>query len=224
MGERVSVFADQVSFNYADKNWVLRDLSVGLTSGEVQYIVGPSGSGKTTFALLVAGVLTPQHGEISRTPDSRSAVVLQFPEQLFLCDSISDEWRMLDERERVTASNALHGFGLALDTESDRSPHDLSFAERRLLAIAMLSASETATLILDEPTLGLDETHLGQFVDWLLAIANGGRLCLVITHDEDLIKRCPGNVSILNDRKVVWQGPSSDFLIDEKLRMQAGFV
>lgn len=224
MAEQASVVADRVSFSYADANWILHDLSVRLIAGEVQYIVGPSGSGKTTLALLIAGVLTPQHGEISRTPDSRSAVVLQFPEQLFLCDSISDEWRMLNDRERLTASNALHGFGLALDTESDRSPHDLSFAERRLLAIAMLSASETATLILDEPTLGLDETHLRQFAAWLLRSVTSGRLCLVITHDEDLIERYPGNVSILNDRKVVWQGPSSDFLIDEKLRIHAGFV
>jgi len=214
---------DRLSFAY-DGEPVLDKLSCAFHAGDAHYLVGASGVGKTTVALLLAGILSPARGSIVRSPDIEPRLVLQFPEQLFLADSIADEWQLVRETgSQAQAAESMKQFGLSYDECAERSPRSLSFGQRRLLALALQSAHDTPHLILDEPTLGLDEENLAKVAAWIGDRVKGGAVCVVITHDVELLAALPGKVHILRGGRISWQGTSHDFLQFRELQVEAGF-
>ncbi|MBK6766087.1 MAG: ATP-binding cassette domain-containing protein [bacterium] len=220
---RVELRINGLCFGYGDTP-ILEEISFSCHAGEVHYLLGASGAGKTTLALLIAGVLSPSSGSISFTHDSVPRLVLQFPEQLFLADTIDAEWRLLGgAAAQSIATKTLQHFCLPFDGIRDRSPRSLSFGQRRLLALALQSAHDSPCLLLDEPTLGLDEENMSKVGEWIQQHVDSGGICLVITHDAELLRAFPGTVSILKDRTFHWKGASREFLGSPKLQHAAGF-
>lgn len=219
------VTCDDVSFGYPDGVDVLSHCSAEFAEGKVHYIVGPSGCGKSTLGFLLCGVLSPSSGRIVVTDDALPTMVLQFPENLFLSDSIEEELALLpdaDSEER--ALSLLADFDLHFVDISHKSPHRLSFGRRRLLAIALQASLKTRVRILDEPSIGLDELHVGQLARWLGSPSQMDFCSIVITHDLDLISTLRGEVHILGNGTFQWHGTSTDFLDDNRLlRMAAAF-
>lgn len=212
------VRCDDVSFTYPDGNSVLSHCSADFSLGNVHYLVGPSGCGKSTLGLLLCGVLVPTHGNIVLSKGALPTMVLQFPENLFLTDSVEEELALLpDATAEEQALNMLADFDLHFVDIAHKSPHRLSFGQRRLFAIALQASLGSQLVILDEPSLGLDETHVHQLASWLCSSSKRGICCIVITHDLDLIAELDGVVHILGHGQFQWHGPSTDFLNDSEL-------
>lgn len=218
-----SITVHNLHFRFGETS-VLDGISAKFESGQVSFLLGASGAGKTTLALILAGGLEPDTGFVAKLPDVMPRLVLQFPELLFLTDSVTEEWQIIGNQvSRNQAEQAMRMFGLALADLSTRSPRSLSFGQRRLLGLALQSAHSSPFLILDEPTLGLDEENLDRVVDWVRAESRH-KLCLAITHDLPFIEKCPGIVIILNSGKIHWSGGSQEFLTSQELQFVAGFI
>ncbi|MCG7308760.1 ABC transporter ATP-binding protein, partial [Brachybacterium sp. ACRRE] len=167
---------------------LLDGLDLAVPAGCVAVLTGPSGSGKTTLLRTILGLADPAGGHLERPEPSRIAFVPQEPEHSFVARTV---------RAEVTASPWAHDSELAesllqradLAHLSDAQPFELSGGEQRRLAIIAALAQEPALLVLDEPTVGLDQERRTQLFALLEEATARGCAVLAATHDPDLITR-----------------------------------
>ena len=154
----------------------LKDVSFKIEDGEFVGIMGHTGCGKSTLIQLIAGLLTPDRGQVLIDGEDINApgydrlalrgkvgIVFQYPEyQLFETTVEKDVAFVLkhsglgkDERER-RVKGALEAMGFSWEAVRKKSPLSLSGGEKRRVAIAGVLAAQPRILIFDEPIAGLD--------------------------------------------------------------------
>ena len=171
-------------------------------------IVGANGAGKSTFALTLAGLLSPLEGAVEvETSDGtagdphewsskqllgRMSMVFQEPEYQFLAATVAEELAigpraagMTDEEIAPLVDEHLEALGLTKLARAN--PMTLSGGEKRRLSVATALISAPELLILDEPTFGQDRgTWLG-LVRLLRAALERGVTLVSITHDPAFV-------------------------------------
>ena len=171
-------------------------------------IVGANGAGKSTFALTLAGLLSPLEGAVEvETSDGtagdphewsskqllgRMSMVFQEPEYQFLAATVAEELAigpraagMTDEEISPLVDEHLEALGLTKLARAN--PMTLSGGEKRRLSVATALISAPELLILDEPTFGQDRgTWLGLVRLLRAALARGVTL-VSITHDPAFV-------------------------------------
>ncbi|MBI5060508.1 ABC transporter ATP-binding protein [candidate division KSB1 bacterium] len=218
----------QVSFSYEDAGATVRgvrDVSLRLQRGESYLICGPSGSGKSTLSMLLAGLLSAQSGSIAWADSLAltrpvAAYVFQFPEQLFFADSVRDEFREVaanaDPRD---IERILTEFGLKDPELLDRNPYLLSMGFARLTALALQAARNPDLLIVDEPTIGLDDNHASRITRFLRDWVTIRRILVTVTHEIELIRSIGGTCLVMSEGALAWSGPHTE-LLQDPLRMR----
>ncbi len=220
----------EVSFAYQKGVPVLKSLNLEVRRGERVGIIGPNGAGKSTLLLLLNGLLKPDKGHVEVLGEVLSqgsewkirqkvGLVFQNPEDQLFCPTVFDDVAFgplnfgLDKalvKERVF--KALDEVGLT--HFEGRSTLNLSFGEKKLVALATVLSMEPEIVALDEPSSNLDAIHRRKIMSW---VAENGRTCLITSHDLDMIYDTCQRTIILNDGRVVADGPSGQILKDEKL-------
>ncbi len=237
-----TIAATGLSFAYPDGTPALADVDIHVHPGERVALLGPNGAGKTTLILHMNGILLPQHGTVHVSglelrPDTvldirrRVGVVFQDPDDQLFMPTVRQDVAFgpqnlgvdgEDLEDRI--SHAMEAVGVA-ELES-RPPNHLSFGQKRRVAIAGVLAMEPEILILDEPTSNLDPASRRELADILrrLEITQ-----LIVTHDLPYaLEMCPRAI-ILDEGRVVADGPTRDLLSDEafmkshRLELPAGF-
>ncbi|WP_411913979.1 energy-coupling factor ABC transporter ATP-binding protein [Acidipropionibacterium timonense] len=213
---------------------VLSEVDVDLRQGVRVAILGANGSGKTTLLRCLSGSLEPVSGQVMREEtvlrygraDLREhrrdvQLVLQDPDdQLFSADVFQDvsfgPMNMglpVDEvRDRVGEALALLGAGHL----AERPTHQLSYGERKRVAVAGAVAMRPRLLLLDEPTAGLDPVGVSQMLAALDRLREAGTTVAMATHDVDLALAWAQEALIVVDHTVV-QGPIDTLLADADL-------
>ena len=157
-GAKPELTLNRVSYSWPNGNKALHDCNLSIPRPGLWMLVGSNGSGKSTLFRLIAGLLTPQNGDI-RTPH-RVALVFQNPDHQLLMPSCGSDLLLgLNPRsERDTQQrridDLLHQLGLS--GMQSRPIHTLSGGQKQRLAIAGALASDAGLLLLDEPTALLD--------------------------------------------------------------------
>jgi cobalt/nickel transport system ATP-binding protein len=219
-----SIDVERLSFAYPDGRAALRDVSLQIAPGEKVALVGPNGAGKSTLLLHLNGILRGQ-GEVEvcgfKVEDSslgriRAAVGLVFQDpddQLFSPTVFEDVgfgpmYLGLAEpevRKRVSAALAAVG----MEGRQDRVSHHLSSGEKKRVAIATVLAMEPEILILDEPTAGLDPRSRRGLINLLRSLP---QTMLASTHDMRLVRELFPRSVVLDDGKVVADGPTAELM------------
>lgn len=187
-----------VDFAYESLLPVFKSLNLTVNLGQITAVCGASGSGKSSLALLLAGVLTPQAGELryhlSEGRRNSVALVLQFPERNLFADTVAEEIAyglrndaVASETIAVRAELALAQVGLEPSVFLTRHPLSLSAGEQRRVAIAAMLALERPILILDEVTAGLDWDGVAQVRHMINDLTTLGKAVVVISHDRDFV-------------------------------------
>ena len=111
---------------------------------------------------------------------------------------------------RVT--EALDAVGMS--AYADRPPHHLSFGQRRRVAAATVLAMRPEILVLDEPSSNLDPAARREFADIVRTL---GMTTLMVTHDLPYaLELCP-RALVMNEGRIVADGPTRDILADAEL-------
>ncbi len=141
---------------------ILDRTNMRFVSGSAYRIVGKHSSGKTTYLKLAAGLIKPQEGEIFRSDDTKIGYVFQYPDEGFVETNVLDEVMFGPMSDGHTKRDARSMAESVLDFVGvdkniwNRKISELSFGEKKKVAIAAAIALNPDFLFMDEPYAGLD--------------------------------------------------------------------
>ena len=217
---------------------VLDGASISLPAGRRLAVLGANGSGKTTLLRCLSGALRPRSGEVMvdghrlehtrrglRAHRQEVQLVLQDPDDQLFSASVAQDVSfgpvnlgLDDDIVRARVAEALRL--LAVEHLADRPTHQLSFGERKRVAIAGAVAMRPCVLLLDEPTAGLDPSAVAEAMNALARLEEADSTVVMSTHDVDLALRWADEVAVVVDRAVV-QGSPADVLGNDALLARA---
>ena len=205
-----------IVFSYPGRPRVLDEVNFSLAEGERVIIQGSNGSGKTTLLHIMMGLLKPNQGEVKifgrlRTTESdfievreRVGLLFQDSEDQLFCPTVAEDvafgplnLRKTHEETHRIVWETLELLGL--NGFEDRISHKLSFGEKRLVSLATILAMEPEVLLLDEPTLALDEETSERIVDFLNN--NNHFSCCIISHDPKILQDSHSSVYVIQKGK-----------------------
>ena len=205
----------------------LEDVSLTIEDGELIGLLGHTGSGKTTLVQHLNGLLKPTSGkvvvdglDITEKDVSllevrrRVGLVFQYPEYQLFEETVAKDVAFgpknlglseqeVDERVRY----ALQEVGLVYEEIAERSPFELSGGQMRRVAIAGVLAMRPKTLILDEPTAGLDPAGRRSILGMIRELhAAGGLTVVMVSHNMDDISSLATRLVVMSRGKMVLTG------------------
>lgn len=226
-----------LSFSYPGyEHKVLDGASLILGRGEVLCILGPNGAGKTTLLNCMAGLLTPQAGEIMLC--GRDIRTMRVKEIASLAGYVPQlhtpafDYRVIDfvlmgrapetgmfgrpgtEDERK-CFDILEGMGLG--HLAYKSYLDISGGERQQLLIARAIVQEPEVVLFDEPTAHLDYGNQHRVLRRIKQMASEGYSVVITTHNPDHALLLGDKAAVVSRDGKIAQGDSSFILTEETL-------
>jgi cobalt/nickel transport system ATP-binding protein len=222
-----------LTFAYPDGRQALRGIDLSLAAGERVALLGPNGAGKTTLVLHLNGVLHGGSGSVvvdGQRVDPRDragltevrrrvGIVFQDPDDQLFMPTVADDVAFgpanLGLRGAELAARVDEALGaVGMSEHRDRSPHHLSFGQRRRVAVATVLAMRPSLLVLDEPSSNLDPASRRELAEILMSLPV---TMLMVTHDLPYaLQLCERSV-ILDDGALVADGGTAHLLRDEPL-------
>ena len=210
--------AEHLSINFGTRQ-LLSDVNFYLEEGKKAGVIGINGTGKSTFLKVLAGVIEPDAGRITRNPNVQISYLPQNPvmedsatvlEQVFL--HFPKEFRDLSEYE---AKSMLTKLGL---TDFDQRVGTLSGGQRKRVALVSALVHPADILILDEPTNHLDSEMVAWLEERLRAFRGG---IVMVTHDRYFLERVVNQITELSRGKLYhYEANYSKYLELKELRAE----
>jgi cobalt/nickel transport system ATP-binding protein len=200
-------------------------VNLQIPRGERLALLGANGSGKTTLLRSLAGAVRPNDGAVLvgdkplaytrsglRTHRQVVQLVTQDPDdQLFAADVFRDVSfgpLNLGLPAPVVRARVAHALAvLSLENLAERPIHELSYGQRKRVAIAGALAMEPAVILLDEPTAGLDPQGVDEMVSALEGLLRDGTTVVASTHDVDFALSWADTVAVLADGRLAHGTP-----------------
>ena len=213
------------------------NVSFGIEKGKLIGLLGPSGSGKTTILRMIAGLETPDNGDIiidgkviNNVPASKRGIGFVFQSYalfryMTVFENIAFGLRVLKKsdseiKDRVAELVKLIG----LDGLENRYPSQLSGGQRQRVAFARALAPNPQLLLLDEPFAAIDAKVRQELRHWLKEmIAKLGVTSIFVTHDQDEAIEVADEIIIMNKGRIDQIGKPLDVYSDPKTAFVASF-
>ena len=195
----------------------VNDVSFSVASGQILGLLGPNGAGKTTTVSMVAGLLTPDGGDVliagrrlaGDTDPSKRRIGL-VPQDVALYDELS-------ARDNLRFFGALYSLtGRTLDTAIERALTLVGLADRARDAVKTFSGGmkrrlnlaagllhNPDILLLDEPTVGVDPQSRNAIFDNLETLKAEGKALLYTTHYMEEVERLADRIVVMDHGKVI---------------------
>lgn len=200
----------------ATRNFVLHDVSLTVSSGELMAVLGPSGCGKTTLLRLIAGLQHPIAGDIlfdgasvKKLSAKKRGVMMVFQdEQLFPHMTVFQNVAFGLKSQHVRGKTLHQRVLEALETVQMRGyekrlPNELSGGEQQRVALARAIAIRPRVLLLDEPLSHLDSNLREQLREMIRDIQQKLKITMVlVTHDQAEALNIADRVAVLYDGKL----------------------
>jgi len=216
------------------KRVVIRDVSLELNRGEVVALLGPNGSGKTTCFYSIAGLVTPEGGQVilngrdvTLLPMYRRAKlgIGYLPQEMSIFRGLSVEDNILaileisikdkvSRRERL--EDLLSEFSITHLRRA--SALSLSGGERRRVEIARCLASNPKYVLLDEPFAGVDPIAVSEIRTLVADLKTRGIGVLITDHNVRETLEILDRAYILHDGKVLMSGTADEVVQNENVR------
>jgi len=195
-----------------------------LMPGEIRAIIGPNGAGKTTFVSLVCGRVEPSAGTIVFDGSDITALpahqrVRRGIAYTFQITSVFANLTAYDNValpvQRTLADGRGHGAvhaavmaalaRVGLAGRENMVAGTLSYGHQRLLEVAMGLALRPRLLILDEPTQGLSDSEIDNFVALVREIARDATI-LLIEHNMPVVMQLADRITVMNAGRILAEG------------------
>jgi cobalt/nickel transport system ATP-binding protein len=215
-----SVALVDVHYGYPACGEVLRGVSLQVPAGGRLALLGANGSGKSTLLRCLSGALRPSAGRVEvdgvgvqygrrglRVHRQVVQLVMQDPDDQLFSASVRADISFgpvnLNLPEAQIAERVEHGLDLlTLRHLADRPTHQLSYGERKRVAIAGAYAMRPCVLALDEPTAGLDPQSVRETLAALARLHDDGTTLVLATHDVALALAWADTVAVVVDGQV----------------------
>ena len=203
---------------------VLRDIDFTVQSGDVTSIIGASGSGKSTLLRCINLLEIPTSGEIlfheknvvgrgtnAAAYRARVGMVFQsfnlFNNMTVLNNCMVGQIKVLKKSRDAARDGAiryLEQVGMAPYVNA--LPRQLSGGQKQRVAIARALAMEPEVLLFDEPTSALDPEMVGEVLEVMRGLAQGGMTMLVVTHEMAFARDVSNHVVYMNQGVICESG------------------
>jgi cell division transport system ATP-binding protein len=205
---------------------VLHDLNFAIAPGGFRWLLGPSGAGKTSLLRLLTLAVRPTSGRLevlgaaidrarrADLPKLRRRIGMIFQDfrllpHLCAFDNVALPLRLAGRPEgqvRADVEEMLRF--VSLTRRSDARPAELSGGEQQRVAIARAVIARPKLLLADEPTGNLDDVQAGRLMQLLIELNRLGTTVMVATHNQALVDRHPARALVLEDGRLIDDGPS----------------
>ena len=242
MSESTRVAVRVIGLTYSYPNGLvghaaLDGMDLTVTEGEKVALLGPNGAGKTTLLLHLNGLLRgsgdvevfgrsvaeASKAELARIR-ARVGLIFQDPDDQLFSNTVAEDVafgpihmgvgpnEVRDRVETAMADVGLSGFG-------DRAPYHLSGGEKRRSAIATVLSMRPDIIVADEPSSGLDPRARRELIRLIDSLP---QTMLVATHDVDLARAVLPRCVIMNEGRVVADGPTEELTSDQEFLESCG--
>ncbi|HKW21012.1 MAG TPA: energy-coupling factor transporter ATPase [Ktedonobacterales bacterium] len=227
----------------------LRDVSLTIEDGVCAAIIGVTGSGKSTLVQHFNGLLRPTSGRVvvdgldvgaraTRGTElqalrQRVGLLFQFPEAQLFAASVYDDVAFGPRQLGLSSSAVRERVVWALDavalghddTLLARSPFALSGGQRRRVALAGVLAMRPRTLVLDEPSAGLDAEARAELYAQLRALRRENGLTLaLVSHDMSEVAELADQIFVLAEGELRLVGWPEQVFGDTEAIIAAGLL
>jgi len=220
---------------------VLNDVSLNIDAGKCIVVIGASGTGKSVLLKHIVGLLRPDRGEvwfdgqrIDDLPERKLMVVRQRFGFLFQMGALFDSQTVLDnvafplvehtkkssEEIRRIARHKLTMVGLP--DAGKKMPMELSGGQRKRVALARAIALDPDVILYDEPTTGLDPIRSDVINELIIKLQRELKVTsIVVTHDMNSAFKVADRMVMLNEGKVIFNGPPDEIRQDKNTVVRA---
>lgn len=229
--------ARDVSYAYEKKEGSplsLKGVSLGIREGVRTVILGANGAGKSTLFYHFNGVFKPKSGEVLYRGIPLSyekehlyqlrediAVVVQNPDEQIFSSTVEEDVAFGPMNQNLRPS-IVEGrirdslFKVGMEEYRSRPTTQLSYGQKKRVAIAGALAMEPKVLILDEPTAGLDPQMSQEVMELVDQMCLTGTTVIISTHDVDLAYAWADEIHVMRLGHKVYSGKPEDFFSDRE--------
>ena len=206
----------------------LREITLSVPEFQSLAIIGPSGGGKTTLLRIIAGLETPESGQLSidgQPLDFSEAALLAHRRSIGTVFQAYNLFPHLSARENVLlpllkvhhlplgeareiVDSLFDRFQLA--PHADRRPAELSGGQQQRVAIVRAIAIKPRFLIFDEPTSALDPEMTAEVLDFIAELRSDGRELIIVTHNMGFAREVSDHCLFIAGGRALEHGASSE--------------
>jgi ABC-2 type transport system ATP-binding protein len=184
----------------------LRGVSLSARPGELVAVIGPNGAGKTTLLSILAGIASPDSGQVTR---SRATGWVPQQAALYGKLTVAENLRLFARLERCPDVDAVVERMLDATQLRDRADDQvatLSGGNRQRVNVAIGLLSDPEVLLLDEPSAALDPRQRERLWEFILQLAERGTTVIYATHNVQEADRYADAVAVLADGELIFNG------------------
>ena len=201
------------------KNKVLKGIDFDLKTSERVVVLGPSGSGKSTFLRCINRMEEPTSGEIyfentlitdKNIQKMRQAIGMVFQHfnlinNLTVMENLTLAPVKLKLMSQEAAEKKARGLLRHIDLldKAESFPASLSGGQKQRIAIIRAMMMEPKVLLFDEPTSALDPESIGDVLDLIREVADGGMTIMIVTHEMSFAKEIATRVVFIDEGKII---------------------
>lgn len=227
-----------VCVSYTPETQVLAEVNFTINNGEFVAFVGSNGAGKSTTMRLMNGLLKPNSGEVLidgipttqlKTSEIAHKVgfLFQNPDRQICCKTVREELEFgfkaqgaLDDEARARVDEVIEEFGFNANAE----PYLLNRGTRQLLALASIIVMAPQTIILDEPTTGLDYRECCKVMKAIEKLHKSGKTIVMVCHDMEVVADFADRVIVMTYGEMVADGPTFDILRNSEILKRSDLI
>jgi sulfate transport system ATP-binding protein len=213
----------------------LDDVSVTVGDGALMALLGPSGSGKSTLLRIIAGLESPDTGEVviggdsvTDTPARSRGVGFVFQhyapfKHMTVYNNVAFGLSVRKRPKGEIEARVKELLGLVrLDGLAERYPSQLSGGQLQRMALARALAVQPKVLLLDEPFGALDAQVRGELREWLRRLHEEIHVTTIfVTHDQEEAMEVAEQIVVMNAGKIeqtgtpreLYESPSNEFVM-----------
>ena len=195
------------------------DVDFKLEAGEIRAVIGPNGAGKTTFVSLISGRLAPSSGsiffeglDITNLPAFkrvRRGIAYTFQITSIYANLSAAENVALAAHQRGASDLLGYLERVGLADRASQIAGTLSYGHQRLLEVAMGLALHPKLLILDEPTQGLSDAEIANFIALVRMLPQQATV-LLIEHNMPVVMNLAHRITVMDRGMILAEGTPED--------------
>lgn len=239
MDPRFAIETSGVCFTYEEGTLALQDVDFCVSPGEFVALLASNGSGKTTLIKALVGLLKPEKGEvridgcgIRQLPPHELCrhvgVVFQNPNDQLFGATVEEDIAFGPRNLGLPESEVQRRVTESLESVAalelrERAIHHLSFGQQKRVMLAGVLAMGPSTLILDEPTAGLDPAGEALMMHLLNRLNREQGITIVLaTHSVDMLPLFADRIYVLNRGRTLRHGSADEIFLDTDMINRAG--